>query len=202
MSSENGIRAIFLDADGVLWKDIGSGGILSGIDHSIQNLKMLSSIKNKRYVKIVISNQTYAARKKMNYVKFKSFTNTFFKSLIKQDLINDFAICYHHPNAKNFLLRKKCECRKPLPGLINLMVKKHSIIPQRSFLIGDRITDIQSGTAAGIKHLFLIVNPMMLEINESANKQPLQNTFIPLKDLKEFLLRLRLKLEIFLQLTV
>ena len=188
MSSENGVSAIFLDADGVLWEDIGSGGILSGKDHSIQNLKLLSSIRNKWYVKIVISNQTYAARKKMNYVKFKSFTNTFFKSLIKQDLINDFAICYHHPSARNFLLRKKCECRKPLPGLINSMVRKHNISPQRSFLIGDRITDIQSGAAAGIKHLFLIVNPKMLEINENTSSQPLQNVFIPLNELKEFLL--------------
>ena len=188
MSSENGISAIFLDADGVLWEDIGSGGILSGKDHSIQNLKLLSSIRNKWYVKIVISNQTYAARKKMNYIKFKSFTNTFFKSLIKQDLINDFAICYHHPSARNFLLRKKCDCRKPLPGLINSMVRKHNISPQRSFLIGDRITDIQSGAAAGIKHLFLIVNPKMLEINENTSSQPLQNVFIPLNELKEFLL--------------
>jgi D-glycero-D-manno-heptose 1,7-bisphosphate phosphatase len=188
VSSENGISAIFLDADGVLWEDIGSGGILSGKDHSIQNLKLLSSIRNKWYVKIVISNQTYAARKKMNYIKFKSFTNTFFKSLIKQDLINDFAICYHHPSARNFLLRKKCDCRKPLPGLINSMVRKHNISPQRSFLIGDRITDIQSGAAAGIKHLFLIVNPKMLEINENTSSQPLQNVFIPLNELKEFLL--------------
>jgi D-glycero-D-manno-heptose 1,7-bisphosphate phosphatase len=124
----------------------------------------------------------------MHYVKFKSFTNTFFKSLIKQDLINDFAICYHHPSARNFLLRKKCECRKPLPGLINSMVRKHNISPQRSFLIGDRITDIQSGAAAGIKHLFLIVNPKMLEINENTSSQPLQNVFIPLNELKEFLL--------------
>ena len=188
MSSENGISAIFLDADGVLWEDIGSGGILSGKDHSIQNLKLLSSIRNKWYVKIVISNQTYAARKKMNYIKFKSFTNTFFKSLIKQDLINDFAICYHHPSARNFLLRKKCDCRKPLPGLINSMVRKHNISPQRSFLIGDRITDIQSGAAAGIKHLFLIVNPKMLEVNENTSSQPLQNVFVPLNELKEFLL--------------
>jgi hypothetical protein len=33
----------------------------------------------------------------------------------------------------------------------------------------------------------------MLEINESASKQPLQNTFIPLKDLKEFLLAKELR---------
>ena len=64
MSSKNEIQAIFLDADGVLWPDIGSGGILSGQDHSIQNLRQLSSINSKQYLKIVISNQTYAARKK------------------------------------------------------------------------------------------------------------------------------------------
>jgi D-glycero-D-manno-heptose 1,7-bisphosphate phosphatase len=187
VSSENGISAIFLDADGVLWEDIGSGGILSGKDHSIKNLRFLSSIRSKQYLKIVISNQTYAARKKMAYARFKLFTYRFFSDLIKQDLIDDYAICYHHPNAKNFLLRKNCKCRKPLPGLINSMIKKHNIIPQKSFLIGDRITDIQSGSAAGIKHLFLVVNPKMLEINQNVSIQSLQNTFIPLKDLKEFL---------------
>ena len=195
MSSEARIGAIFLDADGVLWEDVGSGGILSGEDHSIKNLRLLASIGNKQYLKIVISNQTYAARKKMNYAKFKLFTKTFFKNLIKEDLIDDFAICYHHPNAKNFLLRRKCKCRKPLPGLINSMVKKHNIIPQKSFLIGDRITDMQSGATAGIKHLFLLVNPKMLEINQNVSIKPLQNTFIPLKDLKEFLLVKELQVE-------
>lgn len=195
MSSKNGISAIFLDADGVLWEDIGSGGILSGKDHSVKNLRILSSIRSKQYLKIVISNQTYAARKKMAYARFKLFTYRFFSDLIKQDLIDDYAICYHHPNAKNFFLRKNCKCRKPLPGLINSMVKKHNIIPQKSFLIGDRITDIQSGATAGIKHLFLIVNPKMLEVNENIGKQPFQNTFIPLKDLKEFLLAKELQVE-------
>ncbi|NDE11656.1 MAG: HAD-IIIA family hydrolase [Chitinophagia bacterium] len=195
MSDNSGIGAIFLDADGVLWEDIGSGGILSGEDHAIKNLSLLSLITSKQYLKIVISNQTYAARKKMAYARFKLFTYRFFSDLIKQDLIDDYAICYHHPNAKNFFLRKNCKCRKPLPGLINSMVKKHNIIPQKSFLIGDRITDIQSGASAGIKHLFLIVNPKMLEVNENIGKQPFQNTFIPLKDLKEFLLAKELQVE-------
>jgi glycosyltransferase involved in cell wall biosynthesis len=89
VSSENGIGAIFLDADGVLWEDIGSGGILSGKDHSIKNLRFLSSNTSKQYLKIVISNQTYAARKKMTYVRFKLFTSRFFNDLIEQGLIKD-----------------------------------------------------------------------------------------------------------------
>ena len=186
MSNENKIGAIFLDADGVLWKDIGPGGILSGKNHSIQNLRLLSSVQQEMYLKIVVSNQTFAARKKMNYIKFKFFTYTFFKSLIKLGLLDDFAICYHHPNAKNFFLQKKCDCRKPLPGLINLMIEKHSISPAKSFLIGDRITDIQAGTSAGIKHLLLIANPRMLEINKNSSVAPLQSMFLPLKELEEF----------------
>ena len=186
MSSENKIGAIFLDADGVLWKDIGPGGILSGKNHSIQNLRLLSSVRQEIYLKIVVSNQTFAARKKMNYIKFKFFTYTFFKSLIKLGLLDDFAICYHHPNAKNFFLQKKCDCRKPLPGLINLMIEKHNISPEKSFLIGDRITDIQAGTSAGIKHLLLIANPRMLEINKNSSVAPLQSMFLPLKELEEF----------------
>jgi histidinol-phosphate phosphatase family protein len=186
VSSGNKIGAIFLDADGVLWKDIGAGGIFSGKNHAIQNLRLLSTVRQKMYIKIVVSNQTFAARKKMNYIKFRFFTYTFFKSLTKLDLLDDFAICYHHPNAKNFFLQKECRCRKPLPGLINLMIEKHNISPEKSFLIGDRITDIQAGTSAGIKHLFLLANPRMLEINESSSVSPLQSIFVPLKELKEF----------------
>jgi histidinol-phosphate phosphatase family protein len=186
VSNKNKIGAIFLDADGVLWKDIGPGGILSGKNHAIQNLRLLSSVRQEMYLKIVISNQTFAARKKMNYIKFRFFTYAFFKSLIKLGLLDDFAICYHHPNAKSFFLQKTCDCRKPLPGLINLMIEKHNISPEKSFLIGDRITDIQAGTSAGIKHLLLIANPRMLEINKNSSVEPLQSMFLPLKELEEF----------------
>lgn len=186
MLVENKISAVFLDADGVLWKDIGPGGILTGKNQSIINLKLLDSNQKKSQMKIVISNQTFAARNKMNYLRFRVFTNYFFKSLIKLDLIHDFAVCYHHPNANNSFLRKKCNCRKPLPGLIKSMMRKHNIAAHKSSLIGDRITDIQSGAAAGIENLFLIINSKMLEINENSSSQPLQTVFIPLKDLAEF----------------
>jgi D-glycero-D-manno-heptose 1,7-bisphosphate phosphatase len=144
-------------------------------------------------MKIIISNQTFAARSKMNYLRFRVFTKYFFKSLIKLELIHDFAVCYHHPNANNYFLRKNCHCRKPLPGLIQSMLRKHNIAAHKSFLIGDRITDIQSGAAAGIKNLFLIINSKMLEINENSSSQPLQTVFIPLKDLEEFSLSEEIK---------
>lgn len=186
MFKPQNLGAIFLDADGVLWEDIGSGGILTSKKQAIQNLKLLSTDTAQSRLKIVISNQTYAARKKMNYFKFKFYIKLFFGSLINLNLLDDYAICYHHPKANNIFLRKKCKCRKPLPGLIIAMVKKHKIDLQKSVLIGDKITDIQSGSGAGIKNLFLLINNRMLEININSTKQPLNYIFTPLKDLKEF----------------
>ena len=60
--------AIFLDADGVLWDDVGSGGILSGKNQAIQKLSIFSVILQNQYLKIIISNQTFAARKNMSYM--------------------------------------------------------------------------------------------------------------------------------------
>lgn len=187
MSDENRIGAIFLDADGVLWEDSGAGGIITGKAQAIRSLELLSANELKQYLKIVISNQTFAAGNKMNYFKFRNFTNVFFKNLIKLNLIDDFIICYHHPNAKNLMLRRKCNCRKPSPGLINSMIQKHNIDPTKSSLVGDRITDIQAGAAAGVKNLFLVTNSKMFEINDNLSNKPLQNEFVTLKGLKEFI---------------
>ncbi len=179
-------HAVFLDADGVLWDDIGPGGILSGADQARHNLVMFSKLQKKQYLKIIISNQTLAARKQISYFRYRHFIIKFFKNLISQELIKDFAICYHHPKAKNIFLRKKCNCRKPSPGSINIMIKKYNINPLSSFFIGDRITDIQAGAAAKIKNLLLLVNDKMLEVNENSSTEPVLNLFFPLRSLNEF----------------
>lgn len=186
MPKQYNLGAIFLDADGVLWKDIGPGGILSGKNHAIQNLRLLSSNQVEPRLKIVISNQTFAARLGMNFFKFKSYVKSLFSYLIKLELLDDYAICYHHPNANNVFLRRHCECRKPNPGLIHLMAKKYNIDLQKSVLIGDRMTDIQAGFAAGIQDLYLLINDRMLEINVNSTNTPKYHIFIPLNELGEF----------------
>jgi len=185
VSKQCDLGAIFLDADGVLWNDVGPGGILSGKDHAIQNLRLLTSSTNAHRMRIVISNQTFAARKQINYFKFRAYVKSFFCSLIEMGLLDDYAICYHHPHANNVFLRKKCKCRKPYPALLNSMARKHNINLQKSVLIGDRITDIQAGSAAGIENLYLITNDRMLEVNVNSTYHSLFYVFMPLKELKE-----------------
>jgi len=64
-------------------------------------------------------------------------------------------VCPHHPNATVAAYRVECECRKPRPGLLAQAAADHRIELGRSFMIGDRITDIAAGRAAGCSTVLL-----------------------------------------------
>ena len=55
--------------------------------------------------------------------------------LIKNFGIDDVFLCPHQDS-------DKCKCRKPKIGLIKAAIKKYKIDVSRSFVIGDRISDI------------------------------------------------------------
>jgi D-glycero-D-manno-heptose 1,7-bisphosphate phosphatase len=63
--------------------------------------------------------------------------------------IDGLYMCPHSPE-------DGCNCRKPLPGLILQAAQALSLDLERSILIGDAVTDIQSGQAAGIPTNILV----------------------------------------------
>jgi D-glycero-D-manno-heptose 1,7-bisphosphate phosphatase len=48
-----------------------------------------------------------------------------------------------------------CDCRKPATGMIERAVREHPIDVQRSFVIGDRYSDMELAFAAGCKAIFV-----------------------------------------------
>ena len=49
-----------------------------------------------------------------------------------------------------------CECRKPNPGMILAARDELGIDLSKSYLIGDKLSDIEAGKNAGVKNLFLL----------------------------------------------
>jgi histidinol phosphatase-like enzyme len=48
-----------------------------------------------------------------------------------------------------------CKCRKPKTGMIKEAIKKYKINPKKSFLIGDRLIDIQAGRKMNCMNIFI-----------------------------------------------
>jgi D-glycero-D-manno-heptose 1,7-bisphosphate phosphatase len=68
--------------------------------------------------------------------------------------IDDVRYCPHHPKAKRAAYRKICSCRKPAAGMILDLAKSWPVDTARSFLIGDKASDMEAAATAGV-HGFL-----------------------------------------------
>jgi histidinol-phosphate phosphatase family protein len=59
--------------------------------------------------------------------------------------------CPHHPDATVTALRQVCECRKPRPGMIRRAAERFPLDLDRSFVIGDRLTDVGLAASVGAR---------------------------------------------------
>ena len=60
-------------------------------------------------------------------------------------------VCYHAGETYG----DKCECRKPLPGMLIQVAKELRINLANSFMIGDRWRDVDCGFNAGCRTIFI-----------------------------------------------
>jgi D-glycero-D-manno-heptose 1,7-bisphosphate phosphatase len=63
--------------------------------------------------------------------------------------------CLHHPDAVVPAYREHCECRKPRPGMLLEAAREWDINLKNSYMIGDGVTDIEAGRAAGTHTVFI-----------------------------------------------
>ena len=64
--------------------------------------------------------------------------------------------CPHHAEKGIGKYKLDCECRKPKAGMLFTAIKDLDINVADSILVGDKVTDLQAGLAAGVKHNYLV----------------------------------------------
>ena len=64
--------------------------------------------------------------------------------------IDAYEYCPFHPEATVERYRRPSERRKPAPGMITDLLQRFAVDVRRSFLIGDKPSDLEAGRAAGI----------------------------------------------------
>lgn len=186
---------LFLDADGVLWPEKGTGEVLRGVSITQDVCNFVSKFINifgRQTRVIVITNQTSAAR---NEVSVKQLVTELKRSIVARlKEVTAIYSCFHHPHADNPQLRMDCSCRKPHSGLFFEAQQDYKLHLPSSVMIGDRITDMQAAGGAGVKHLFIIANDKMFTLNETTttpNEIPSSISFFVVNDLDEVVTKMQ-----------
>lgn len=151
-------NAVFLDRDGVINKEIGGVTkldqfkIINGVGKAINLL-------NKRNIPcFIVSNQAQIAKGLLKISTLKKINCTLDLYLSKFNAyIDDFLIC---PNFNNKKITKKnvsffWKDRKPHPGMIKELAKRHNINLKKSYFIGDSDLDILCGKKCKMKTILV-----------------------------------------------
>ncbi|SEG43180.1 HAD-IIIA family hydrolase [Paenibacillus sp. UNC499MF] len=142
-------KAVFLDRDGVLnevmtrrVRHVNKPSdlyLLPGVPEAVKGLKEAG------FLVCVVTNQGGVGLGFMTEKTLLAVHRRLNKLLAAEGaVIDDIAYCPHRPAAG-------CRCRKPKPGMLLELARKHGIDLARSYMIGDSETDIGAGRAAGTR---------------------------------------------------
>lgn len=152
MLATGSTKACFLDRDGVVNEEVDylcepdKVAIIPGVPEA---LKML---KEAGFMTVVVTNQAGVARG-MYEEKDILRVHERIQELLRESgiEIDVFYYCPHHPDFTG-----DCPCRKPEPGMFLNAVREYNIDVSRSFMVGDRMSDINAARAAGCGSAYLV----------------------------------------------
>jgi D-glycero-D-manno-heptose 1,7-bisphosphate phosphatase len=150
-------RAAFIDRDGVINEDrayvhrIGDFKLIQGAADALRALREAG------FLLVVITNQSGIARGMFSEADYHTLDTYMREQLADAGVVLDSVqYCPHLPDAEVEQYRRDCECRKPRAGMIRQAAALLKINTSQSILIGDRLSDLQAGRAAGVGRCFLV----------------------------------------------
>lgn len=152
MSSTPRRCAVFLDRDGTIIREVNYLSRLDEIELLPAAAAAIAKLNQHRIPVILVTNQSGVARGKFTEAFVKE-SHIYLQKLLQRENahIDDFFYCPHHPEAGNPPYRKTCNCRKPAPGMLRAAAKKHHLNLKRSYVVGDKLIDVELGLKAGAK---------------------------------------------------
>ena len=150
--------AVFLDRDGTVMVDVGYPSSPEQVQLLPDAAAGLARLKQAGYKIVVISNQSGIGRGLVTADDAQRVHDRLVDELAAAGVALDAA--YYCPHAPE----DECTCRKPSPGLILRAAEELEIDLARSFMVGDRDSDLEAGRRAGCRTiLFGATDPGGLE---------------------------------------
>ena len=145
-------KVIYLDRDGVINEDFGyvyKSDEFKFIDGVFEACKEFLTLG---YKIVVVTNQSGIGRGYYTIDEFESLTKFMIDEFKKQQIdILKVYFCPHNPD-------ENCTCRKPKSGMILQSLNDFSIDLENSWLVGDKLSDIECAKNGKVRNKILISN--------------------------------------------
>ncbi|HBO37114.1 MAG TPA: D-glycero-beta-D-manno-heptose-1,7-bisphosphate 7-phosphatase [Pasteurellaceae bacterium] len=149
-------KAIFLDRDGTLNIDHGYVHEIDDFQFIDGSIEALKKLKEMDYLLVLVTNQSGIARGYFSEKQFLALTEWMDWSLADRGIdLDGIYYCPHHVDGLGEY-KQDCDCRKPKSGMLLKAIKELNIDPTQSFMVGDKIEDLQAGIGAKVQYNILV----------------------------------------------
>lgn len=148
--------AVFLDRDGTINEQMGYINHICRFHLLPGAAEAIKKLNDAKIPVIVISNQSGLARGYFPEELLVAVHEKMNRLLAEKGAhVDGIYYCPHHPEAKKKEFRAACACRKPKPGLVLQAAKEMNLAPERSFVVGDRWSDIKTAANCGAQSILV-----------------------------------------------
>ena len=146
-------KSVIFDRDNTLIKDYGYTHKIEHLRWMPGALSMLRRLNNKRFGLFIATNQGGIALGKFSESEMLIFHYEMsYQALQFKIKFIDIMYCKHHQKSKDHK-KRYCYCRKPKPGMLMEIIRKHKLNPSQCIYVGDKWADYLCARNAGIKFL-------------------------------------------------
>jgi len=165
-------KAVFLDRDGTIIEDVGYLNNPLDIKFIPGTIEAIKKLNQAGYKVVVITNQSGVARGLIREDMLQTIDKTIQKTILAGGgHLDAIYYCPHHAEHGHYPYKRECDCRKPGPGMILKAAKDLKLDLSQSFMIGDKISDIEAGINSGVKPILVLSGRGQHEQTKLDNKK-------------------------------
>jgi D-glycero-D-manno-heptose 1,7-bisphosphate phosphatase len=144
--------AIFLDRDGVVIDDVHHLSSPAEVRLLPGSADAIAALNRAGWPVVVVTNQSGVARGLFTAATVEAVHDHLSDLLAGYGArVEAYYYCPHHPTADGAADPAECACRKPRPGMLLRAADELGLDLRRSWMVGDRDTDLEAGAAAGTR---------------------------------------------------
>jgi len=144
--------AVFLDRDGTVNEEVGYLSDLGQLRLLPGAAAAIGRLNEAGLLVVLVTNQSGVAR---GYFpeSFVHETHSLLTRMLAEGgaRLDGIYYCPHHPKAGSTDLTRECDCRKPATGLLDRAAADLHIDLGRSYMVGDKWSDVELGQRAGCR---------------------------------------------------